>query len=134
PSYSSLIPSLQPCPPAQHPLLFGTRQIGANTESWRPVFLIHRSYLQRFIVVKNRISLALIALLSLSIALPAFVFAQQGRQSPPVRKSPNEPAGITSPRGRTNRARTMSNLSAQIEQDFSEALTVIQDNYVDGNR
>ena len=84
--------------------------------------------------MKNRISLALIALLCLSIALPAFVFAQQGRQSPPVRKSPNEPAGISSPTRRTNRARTMSNLSAQIEQDFSEALTVIQDNYVDGNR
>jgi len=98
------------------------------------LFLFRRFYRKRFTVVKNRISLALVALLFFAITLPAFVFAQQGRQAPPIRKTPVEPSGITSPRGRTNRARAMSNLSAEIEQDFSEALTVIQDNYVDGNR
>lgn len=85
--------------------------------------------------MKNRISLALIALLLLAITLPAFVFAQQGRQSPPARKTTTEQSGVTSPRTpRQTRARNQSNESAEIERDFSEALTIIQENYVDGNR
>jgi carboxyl-terminal processing protease len=73
--------------------------------------------------VKNKFSLALVALILLSLFAPAFVFAQQ--------KQPNgsAPAGA----GRRPR-RTPGAATAAVAEDFKEALAVIQENYVDGNK
>jgi carboxyl-terminal processing protease len=75
--------------------------------------------------VKNKFSLALLALLAVSLVVPAFVFAQTkttGKVDPP----------IASP-GRRPR-RTPSNAPAAVAQDFSDALSVVQEHYVDGNK
>lgn len=73
--------------------------------------------------MKNKFSLALVALILLSLIAPAFVFAQQ--------KQPNgsAPAGA----GRRPR-RTPGAATAAVSEDFKEALTVIQEHYVDGNK
>ena len=75
--------------------------------------------------MKNKFSLALLALLAVSLVVPAFVFAQTkttGKVDPP----------IASP-GRRPR-RTPSNVTAAVAQDFSDALSVVQEHYVDGNK
>ncbi len=73
----------------------------------------------------------------LTLTVPAFVFAQQS--SPPVRPRDNSSAGPSvpgiPPSGRAARAvqpRTPSGATAPLEEDFSEALSVVQENYVDG--
>ena len=82
--------------------------------------------------MKNRFSLALVALLIIALTVPVFVSAQQQRQ-------PAEPATTTRPTGPITRRgmrapRVMSEAAAGVEQDFSEALTIIQENYIDGNK
>jgi carboxyl-terminal processing protease len=84
--------------------------------------------------VKNRFSLALVALLIIALTIPVFVSAQQQRQSqtgePSTAARPTGPAarrGLRAPR-------IMGEAASGVEQDFSEALTVIQENYVDGNK
>jgi len=82
--------------------------------------------------VKNKLSFALMALLIFALGLPAFVFSQQKRDqsnssagSRPTGKSgPTTGASTRRPRVRTE----------DVKQDFSEALTVIQEHYVDGNK
>jgi carboxyl-terminal processing protease len=85
--------------------------------------------------VKNRISLALVALITLALSLPVFVFAQQNRSSSAEKARSNgktEPppsaAGARRPRTRTSSA------TAAVVQDFDEALDIIQQNYIDGNK
>jgi carboxyl-terminal processing protease len=85
--------------------------------------------------VKNRISLALAILLFVAGLLPVFVSAQNQGSVSPSRPSSPGPGGPTTPNPR--RARTVrlpSDATANTEQDFSEALTIIQDNYIDGNK
>jgi len=86
--------------------------------------------------VKNRFSLALTALLVFALALPAFVFAQQRRDQS------NSSAGVSSSGksgpttgapSRRPRVRAANPIEA-LEQDFGEALDVIQQHYVDGNK
>ncbi|MBV9958660.1 MAG: S41 family peptidase [Acidobacteria bacterium] len=77
--------------------------------------------------MKNRLSLALCALLLISLSVPSFVFAQSPTQKPSSGTSNARRMGL--PRGRG-----LSEAAAAIEQDFNEALSVIQDNYVDGNK
>lgn len=75
--------------------------------------------------MKNKFSLALLALLAISLVVPAFVFAQNkttGKADPPV----------ASPGRRPRRA--PSTETAAVAQDFKEALDVISENYVDGNK
>ncbi|HKQ53994.1 MAG TPA: S41 family peptidase [Pyrinomonadaceae bacterium] len=81
--------------------------------------------------MKNRLSLALVALLIIGLIVPVFVSAQQQRQS-----QGGEPTTTTRPAPRRGfRApRVMSEAATGVEQDFSEALTVIQENYIDGNK
>jgi carboxyl-terminal processing protease len=68
-----------------------------------------------------------------AISLPVFVSAQnQGSVSPP-RPSTSGPGSPTTPR-RTRPVRLPSDATANTEQDFSEALTIIQENYIDGNK
>jgi carboxyl-terminal processing protease len=83
--------------------------------------------------VKKKFSLALVALTLISLVVPAFVFAQ---------KQPNTSAG-TSSAGKTNPPataagrrprRTPGTATAAVSQDFTEALSVIQEHYVDGNK
>jgi len=85
--------------------------------------------------VKKRFSLALVALITLSLAIPIFVFAQQkptqqgssaGRT--PSRTEPVNPNTTRRPRVRGSEAVTM------VSDDFKEALAIIQDKYVDGNK
>ncbi len=81
--------------------------------------------------MKNRFSLALVALLIIALIVPVFVSAQQQRQT-----QGGEPATTTrtSPRRGLRAPRVMSEAATGVEQDFSEALTIIQENYIDGNK
>jgi carboxyl-terminal processing protease len=83
--------------------------------------------------VKNRISLALATLLFVAISLPVFVSAQnQGSSVSPSK--PSTPSTGTSIPRRTRATRLPSDATANTEQDFAEALTIIQENYIDGNK
>jgi carboxyl-terminal processing protease len=76
--------------------------------------------------VRNRSYLAATLLLCAAIVFPALVFAQQGGSSASSRNS----APIADTRS-TRERRTAPSPSA-IERDLSEALEVVQDNYVEG--
>ena len=87
--------------------------------------------------MKNRLSPALIALLLFALSLPALVFAQQKRDQS------NNSAGVSSSGkngpttgvpGRRPRVRGAANPTEAVRQDFSEALEVIQQHYIDGNK
>jgi C-terminal processing protease CtpA/Prc len=81
--------------------------------------------------VRNRFQFALSAILILAIALPVLIHAQQGRSASEVAKgSAANSSSSNSPGARSSRPVT----SEDIEGDLSEALTVIQDNYIDGNK
>ena len=87
--------------------------------------------------MKNRLSHALTALLLVALTLPSLVVAQQGQAPNQGRSAGSEsrpPATNTTPSRRNTRVRATSNATAAVEQDFAEALTVIQENYVDGNK
>ena len=95
--------------------------------------------------MKKRISTALATLLLLALTLPGFVIAQQtgtprqqgGTQPPPaVRRTVPDPSGATTaPNSRTRRTvPPHADATEGVESDVAEALTVIQDNYVDGNK
>lgn len=75
--------------------------------------------------MKNKFSFALVALILTSLVVPAFVFAQTKREQP----TGSVPAGAARRQRRTPGAAT-----AAVAQDFSEALSVIQEHYVDGNK
>lgn len=85
--------------------------------------------------MKKRFSLALVALITLSLAIPIFVVAQQKPTQPgssagrtPSRTEPVNPNTARRPRVRGSEAVTM------VSDDFKEALAIIQDKYVDGNK
>jgi carboxyl-terminal processing protease len=81
--------------------------------------------------VRNRFQFALSAILILAIALPVLIHAQQGRSATEVAKgSAANSSSSNSTGARSSRPVT----SEDIEGDLSEALTVIQDNYIDGNK
>lgn len=75
--------------------------------------------------MKNKFSLALVALILLSLVIPAFVFAQQ--------KHDQSNSAVTGTAVRRQR-RAPGSGTAAVAQDFKEALSVVQDNYVDGNK
>jgi carboxyl-terminal processing protease len=105
-------------------------------------FIYFRPVFKRLAAVKNRLSLALSTLLLVALSLPAFVVAQQRQQQQQQGQSPvgstttgKTPSGATTTTRRpSTRPRINSNATAGVEQDFAEALTVIQDNYVDGKK
>jgi carboxyl-terminal processing protease len=88
--------------------------------------------------VKNRISLALVALLIIALTVPVFVSAQQQqRQSQTTTAEPTtatRPGGTAASRRSTRPPRIVSEAASGLEQDFAEALTVIQENYIDGKK
>jgi len=87
--------------------------------------------------VKNRFSLALVALIISALTLPVFVLAQQKQNqsnSTAGASSTGKTGAPTTPPVRRPRVRNPSNPTEAVAQDFSEALGVIQDNYIDGNK
>jgi carboxyl-terminal processing protease len=89
--------------------------------------------------VKKRISTALATLLLLAVSLPAFVIAQQSGAQPQAPNAPGtrRPApadgGSASPNARARRPRP-TDATEGLEADVAEALTIIQDNHVDGSK
>ncbi len=83
--------------------------------------------------MKNKFSLALVALILLSLVVPALVFAQQKHDQS------NSSAGTNST-GKTGTAtalpgrRPRRTATAAVAQDFKDALSVVQEHYVDGNK
>jgi carboxyl-terminal processing protease len=86
--------------------------------------------------VKNRITLALIALLTISLTIPVFVSAQQQQQKQTASdpSTTTRPTGTPARRSTTRPPRIISEAASGVEQDFAEALTIIQENYIDGNK
>ncbi|MCA1592394.1 MAG: PDZ domain-containing protein [Acidobacteria bacterium] len=81
-----------------------------------------------------RFSTALATLLLLALLLPVFVFAQQN-PPPPARRGEVDrgtTSSPTGPAGRTRRPRL--DATEGVEGDVAEALTVIQESYVDGSK
>jgi carboxyl-terminal processing protease len=92
------------------------------------------------VFVKNRFTSALLALILVALSLPAFVIAQQKRDQAPGQTGSTSTTGKTTapvpatPGRRISRPRSATDPTAVVEQDFSEALTVIQENYIDGKK
>jgi carboxyl-terminal processing protease len=80
--------------------------------------------------VKQRLSSALVALLVFTLLSPTLIFSQQtqGRTTGSV---PITPLGRS---GRSLRTRTLNPEAVAVERGFEEALSIIRDNYVDGNK
>jgi len=77
--------------------------------------------------VKNKISVALATLILLAVLLPGLVLAQP--RSGNTAGKPVPPASA-----RTRRVNTPAVSTSAVTQDFQEALAVIQQNYIDGNK
>lgn len=80
--------------------------------------------------MKHKISLALVALIAFSLALPILVFAQQPSQGSTRTPGRTEAAA---PNRRTG-VRSSGTTILTIDQDFKEALALIRQNYIDGNK
>jgi carboxyl-terminal processing protease len=84
--------------------------------------------------VKNKFSLALLALIIVSLTLPAFVLAQQRPQPSTTGRAAGKTEPAATAPGRRTRPRTSSNKVGEISDDLNDALSIIRDNYVDGNK
>jgi carboxyl-terminal processing protease len=86
--------------------------------------------------VKNKFSLALVALILLALCLPAFVLAQQKRDqtNSSAGTTPGKSGAPPASSARRPRVHTPGTTTAAISQDFTEALAVIQEHYIDGNK
>src|SRR5438105_6197534 len=87
--------------------------------------------------VKKKCSLALVALIIFALTLPALALAQQKRAQSNTSAgstTTGKPGPTTATPNRRPRVHTPVNSPAAVEQDFSEALVVIQENYIDGNK
>lgn len=74
--------------------------------------------------MKKRVVLVISFLLIIAIAIPTLISAQQGTNKTQARNNaPNDP----------NIKKRVSTIE-DVESDLSEALTLIQDNYIDGNK
>jgi carboxyl-terminal processing protease len=84
--------------------------------------------------VKQRLSSALVALLVFTFLFPTFVFAQQTQGRTGSSGSERTSAPVTPLGRRSSRTRSLSPEAAAVERSFDEALGIIRDNYVDGNK
>ena len=87
--------------------------------------------------MKNKFSLALTALLIFALSLPAFVFAQQKRDqsnSSAGTSTSGRSGPSTGMPGRRSRVHGSSGATEAVKQDFSEAIDLIREHYVDGNK
>jgi carboxyl-terminal processing protease len=78
--------------------------------------------------VKNRSALIGIVVLLTSLSIPVIIFSQQTRTTPRV----NQPERLAA--GRTSASGKSTITSAVIKHDLSDALAIIQANYIDGNK
>lgn len=79
--------------------------------------------------MRSRLSFAFSSLLVFAIALSPFIHAQQNKSTAKL------PANISNDRGAsTSRTRKNPEAAKDIERDVSEALTLIEDNYIDGKK
>jgi len=83
--------------------------------------------------VKKKFSLALVALTLFSLVIPAVVFAQQKREQSNTSAGTNRTGRASAPAAAPGR-RARPATTAAVAQDFKEALDVIQEHYVDGNK
>ena len=86
--------------------------------------------------MKKKFSLALVALSLISLVVPVFVFAQQKREQSNSSAGTNSTGKMGAPAtapGRRPR-RVPGAATAVVAQDFTEALSVIQEHYIDGNK
>jgi len=88
--------------------------------------------------VKKIFSLALVALFSLTLGIQPFVFAQQKPQPQPQLPTAGSTAagrGAAASNGTGRRSsRNASNTIPLIERDFDEAVRMIQQNYIEGDK
>lgn len=84
--------------------------------------------------MKNKFSLALVALILFSLSLPAFVVGQQKRDQSNTSTGPSTGKAGAPPVSAARRPRVHGTTPTAISQDFNEALSVIQKNYIDGNK
>ncbi|HEY0323542.1 MAG TPA: S41 family peptidase [Pyrinomonadaceae bacterium] len=84
--------------------------------------------------MKQRLSSALVALLVFTFLFPTFVFAQQTQGRTGSSGSERTSAPVTPLGRRSSRTRSLSPEAAAVERSFDEALGIIRDNYVDGNK
>ena len=84
--------------------------------------------------MKNKFSPALVALILFALILPGFVLAQQPRRNSD--SSGKTTTKTDAPPTASRRARVTSPkvTTAAIDEDFAEALAVIQEHYIDGNK
>ncbi len=78
--------------------------------------------------MRNRVLFALSVLLITALTLPAFIYGQRDSSA---QSAPSSGVGAGTARSARERRAVEA---AEIEKDMSEALTVIQDNYIDGNK
>ena len=86
--------------------------------------------------MKKKFSLALVALTLFSLVVPALVFAQQKREQSNSSAGTNSTGKMSAPAtmpGRRPR-RIPGAATAAVSDDFKEALSVIEEHYVDGNK
>jgi carboxyl-terminal processing protease len=83
--------------------------------------------------VKNKLSLALVALILFAICLPGFVSAQKRDQNSAGTTTSGKTGSTPAAAARRPRVHAETSATA-ITQDFSEALSVIQEHYIDGNK
>ena len=81
--------------------------------------------------MKNKFSLALVALIILSFAAPVFVIAQQPGQP---NSSAGRVPGKSDPPVAGTRRRETRTVTSPVSDDFREALALIEQNYIDGNK
>jgi len=81
--------------------------------------------------VKRTLLLALTTLLTLTLVIPNFIFAQQRSQSPVGSSSSPSKPSTSSGNGGRRISRGSNNAIPLIERDFDEALQMIEDNYID---
>jgi carboxyl-terminal processing protease len=87
--------------------------------------------------VKNRLSPMLVVLLVISLLLPAPLVLAQQNQGRADKGSEKTTSSTTTPaqrRGLNLRTRGMTEATAEVERSFAEALTLVQENYIDGNK
>lgn len=85
--------------------------------------------------MKNRFYPSAAALLSLVLTLSVLVSAQQSAPPQPRRGEARPNNGAIPPRGGAReRVRPSASATVALEEDFTEALTIVEDNYVDGQK
>src|SRR5260370_42539649 len=117
--------------PVQASVKIAERPAVANEKLGSPK--LWPSYLPVRLSVKNRFSLALLALIIFAVSLPAFVLAQQKQNQSNTSagtSSTGKTGAPTAPPGRRPRVRNPNNPTEAVNQDFGEALSVIQQNYI----